>query len=374
MIFLDYASNYPVKKEVLDEFVRVESTYFGNANSLHTLGKRSHDFLMDIDRKMHDVLHLSDEYEIIHTSSATESNNMVIKGLYESHGGYSSCFFSSEFEHSSVNSTLAYLKDKGCEIALIKTKPDGKIDTEDLKSKLEKAPLLTCLSKVESEAGAIQDEKEVLSLLHKKEDSYLLLDVTQAMGKFPIDFENQDFVSFAPHKFGGIIGSGVLIKKKSIPLIPLLHGGKSLSLYRSSTPTIGLIASTYVALKLALEAREENYHIVKERQNQILQGIKEFKDIQINSNLENPYILNLSFGNENAQKIVSYLSEKGICVSQKSACSILNTPSKVINSIYHDKKRALSSFRISLSDKVTKEDIAALITCLGEYENGRYRR
>ncbi len=371
MIFLDYASNYPVRKEVLDEFVRVESTYFGNANSLHSLGKKSHDFLLDIDCKMHELLHLGDEYEIIHTSSATESNNMVIKGLYESHGGYSSTFFSSEFEHSSVNSTLAYLKDKGCEVTLIKTLPTGKIDVDDFKDKLEKVPLLTCLSKVESEAGAIQDEKEVLSLLHQREDSYLLLDATQAMGKFPIDFQDQDFVSFAPHKFGGIIGTGILIKKKSIPLIPLLHGGKSLSLYRSSTPTIGLVASTYVALKLALEKEEENYLIVKERQKQILEGIKDFKDVRINSNLENPYILNLSIGNENAQKIVSYLSDRGICVSQKSACSIINTPSKVINSIYHDKKRALSSFRISLSEMVTKEEISALITCLGEYENGR---
>ncbi len=371
MIFLDYASNYPVRKEVLDEFVRVESTYFGNANSLHPLGKESLDFLLDIDKKMHELLHLTDEYEIIYTSSATESNNMVIKGLYESHGGYSTTFFSSEFEHSSVNSTLAYLKDKGCEVVLIKTKSDGKIDIDDLKSKLDKGPLLTCLSKVESEAGAIQNEREVLSLLHEREDSYLLLDATQAMGKFPLDFRDQDFVSFAPHKFGGIIGTGVLIKRKSIPLIPLHHGGKSLSIYRSSTPAVGLIASTYVALKLALEKQEENYRIVKERQEQILEGIKDFKDIQINSNLKNPYILNLSFGNENAQKIVSYLSLQGICVSQKSACSILNTPSKVINSIYHDKKRALSSFRISLSEKVTKEEIASLITCLGEYENGR---
>ncbi len=120
MIYLDYASNHPVRKEVLDEFVKIESTYEGNCNSIHGLGRESLAFFHEIDDRMYHLLNLDkEEYEVIYTSSASESNNMVIKGLFESYTGYSTNVLSSPFEHSSVNAALAYLKDKGADVLLL---------------------------------------------------------------------------------------------------------------------------------------------------------------------------------------------------------------------------------------------------------------
>jgi cysteine desulfurase len=371
MIFLDYASNYPVKKEVLDSFVKAESIYFGNANSLHPLGKESFEHLSYLYQEIKKILSIDEDHEIEITSSATESNNMVIKGLYESHYGYSGYFLSSEFEHSSVNSCLAYLKDKGARVDMVKTGATGKMDIGDLKIKCKDKPLLTCLTMVESEVGTIQDYHEVADIVHQNEDSYLLLDATQAVGKMKVDFNKADFTSFAPHKFGGIIGTGVLVRKKGVSLTPLIHGGKSFSIYRSSTPSIGLAESVYTALKIAYENMEENHRIVNERMNLLVSLLKENKHIQINSFLENPYIVNISYKDEKAMNVVNFLSSRGVCVSQKSACSIVNTPSKVINAIYHDKKRAMSSFRISLSESVSEEEIRRFIEILGEYQHAR---
>ena len=71
-------------------------------------------------------------------------------------------------------------------------------------------------------------------------------------------------------------------------------------------------------------------------------------------------------------ELIEYLNKKGICVSQKSACSIKNTPSKIIYSIYKDKKRALESFRISISDLTKKEEIDVLIESIKELiKNGK---
>ena len=67
-----------------------------------------------------------------------------------------------------------------------------------------------------------------------------------------------------------------------------------------------------------------------------------------------------------AEVMLKALADKGICVSQKSACSIPNTPSKAIMAIYNDKNRALSSFRISLSYQTTKGEIEELANAIKE--------
>lgn len=367
MIYLDYAANHPVRKEVLEEFIKVEERYYGNANSLHNLGKESLSFFEEMNSKFFKLLKLDpNKYEIIYTSSATESNNMVIKGIYSSYGGYSNLFLSSQFEHSSINSPLAYLKDLGANISLINTDKNGKCSIEDLKEKLKNKPILTCLCAVESEVGTIQDYKDFQKEINKS-DGFLLLDATQAIGKINFEFNGYDFISFAPHKYGGIIGTGILIKRKDIVLTPLHHGGKSISLYRSSTPALGLIASSIKATEIALKEQEGNFNKVKELSDYLVNELKKIDNIRINSFLENPYIINISIKGKKAYESVEYLNKNGICVSQKSACSLINTPSKVINAIYHDKQRAMESFRISISELTKLDEIKTLIKTLGEY-------
>lgn len=367
MIYLDYTANYPVKKEVLEAFCNEETKFYGNANSLHQAGSLAKEEYLRLLDNITSLLGLDKEkQEVILTSSATESNNMVIKGLFEAYSGTSSTFLSSEMEHSSVNGTLAYLKDKGANVELIKTDRNGQMDFSDFEKKASTHPLLTCLTCCESETGTIQDYLRFQRYIRENDLGFLLLDATQAIGKIPLALKDVDFVSFAPHKFGGLLGSGILIKRRDVVLTPLLHGGKSISLYRSSTPCLGLLASVECALRLALSSQEENFKKVSKLRDRFLKGIEKNKKILVNSFLENPYIINISYDGKKASSVVEYLSSCSICVSQKSACSITATPSKVINSIYHDRKRASESFRISLSDLTTEEEIDTLIKRLEE--------
>ena len=119
----------------------------------------------------------------------------------------------------------------------------------DLKKRLTKDTLLVSAALVESEVGTIQDYKGIQETISCYPNTFYLCDATQAIGKIPVDLNGLDFVSFAPHKFGGIIGTGVLIKKKKTVLTPLIHGGKSVSIYRSSTFPLGLAASVEKALR-----------------------------------------------------------------------------------------------------------------------------
>ena len=115
---------------------------------------------------------------------------------------------------------------------------------------------------------------------------------------------------------------------------------------------------------------EDNYNYVKNINEYFLNNIKNLKGLLINS-FSNPYIINISLINIPSYKAIEYFNSKEICISQKSACSIKNTPSKIIYSIYKDKKRASTSFRISLSELVKKEEIDEVIKCIKELINER---
>ena len=371
MIYLDNASNVKSKKEVLDLFIKIESMGLSNANSLHQGGKEAFDIVSDYQNKIYELLNISkDEYDIIHTSSGTESNNLAIKGYANSHSGFGRHILVSPLEHSSVNATLGYLKDNNFEIEFIPVNNKGQIDIAALNSLIRKDTILVIINLVDSEAGFIQDYKEISCLCHKKGVT-LFMDIVQGFGKFDINYHDLDMFSISPHKFGGLLGTGLLIKRKDIILTPLIHGGKSLNIYRSGSIPISLIASTYKAIEIALSNRENNYKNISNLRDYLFNYLKNNKNILINSPDNNPYIINLSINGYKGNEVVNYLSDKGIYVSQKAACNITSTPSKVIMSVYNDKKRAYSSFRISLNEDNTKEDIDELIRHLEELTNGK---
>ena len=365
MIYFDYAANYPTKKEVLDALCETELNYFGNYNSSHNEGKRSKEKFIELDSKIKKDLEIPNDFEIIYTSSATESNNLAIKGIASCYSGFGKKILVSELEHSSVNGTLGYLKDIGFNIEFFKTLDNGEIDFNDLKNKLTDDCILVCMIYVDGETGFIHDYKKVYNLVKDTKNAHFLLDATQGIGKFDLDFNYTELVSFTPHKFGGIIGSGCLVKKKSTILTPLIQGGESSSIYRSGSVPLGIIASTQKAIEIAIKNKEVNYNKTKEISDYILSEIFQIKKIRVNS-FNNPYIINLSIENKRGNDSVEFLNNLGICVSQKSACSIKNTPSKIIMSIYKDKKRASSSFRISLCELSTLDEAKELVKALKE--------
>ncbi len=372
MPYFDYAANYPLREEVLATFAKVESERFGNANSLHEEGKKSLALIEEASKKILSLFSLSeDEYEVVYTSGATESNNLAIKGVYRSYEGNGKRIIASEFEHSSVNATLSSLLNGGAEIELFKSCPNGKIDLNDLSAKATSNTILTCLSYVEDELGAIQPVFEAQKIIRERTAGFLLVDATQAIGKIPCKFGSFDLISFSPHKFGGIIGTGILLKRKEIVLSPLMNGGSSVSIYRSGTPPTGLIVSTAKALELALAEQKENFERTSKLRDLLLASIPADKRIRINSFLENPFVVNLSIEGMKGAEIVKRLDEKGFEVSHKAACSIGNTPSKAIMSVYHDKNRAKSSFRISLCSLSKEEEVLSLAAAIKEIIYGK---
>lgn len=361
-IYLDYAANTPVDKEVLDTFNEATLKYFANPNSTHSLGVETNKKIEEETSRIMQMFkieaNLNDDMEIIYTSGSSESNNLALKGVAQTYKENGKHIISTFLEHSSVSSPLTYLKEQGYEIDIVNITRDGKIDIEHLKSLLRNDTILVSVCYVDSEVGTVQPIHEIAEILKQYPNCFLHLDCTQAVGKVQMNLEDVDLISFAPHKFNGLNGFGALLKRKDIALEPLINGGASTTIYRSGTPVIGQICALDKALQITFDNFEQRYKYVKSLNKKLRQAFAKYKNVKINTIFgENPFILNLSVLGTKAIELKNKLEEYGICVSIKSACTVTITPSRIVLSMTHDRKRALASWRISLSHLVTEEEI-----------------
>jgi cysteine desulfurase len=301
---------------------------------------------------------LSKNMELIYTSGASESNNLAIKGIARTYRENGKHIITTFLEHSSVSSPLTNLKEQGYEIDLLEIDSKGKVNIDSLKELLRKDTILVSICYVDSELGSIQPIEQIAEILKDYPNCYLHVDCTQAIGKIKVDLKNVDLISFAPHKFYGLNGFGGLLKRKDIVLEPLIHGGASTSIYRSGTPVAGQIVAMEKALQIAFDQLEDRYKYVANLNKYLLEKLKQYSNVQINTpNEENPFILNLGIKGVTAVDFKNKLEEYGVCISIKSACSVVISPSRPVMAITHDRKRALSSWRISLSHLTTMEEI-----------------
>lgn len=370
-IYLDYAANTPVDKQVLDVFNENTLKYFANPNSTHNLGKEANKKIEETTKNIMELLHkntkLDEDTEIIYTSGSSESNNLAIKGIAQTYKENWKHIISTFLEHSSVSSPLTYLKEQGYEIDIVNIKNDGTIDLEHLKSLLRKDTIFVSVCYVDSEVGTVQPIQEIANILKDYPNCFLHVDSTQAIGKINVDFSGVDLISFAPHKFNGLNGFGALLKKKDIVLEPLINGGASTSLYRSGTPVIGQICALEKALELTFENFDERYKYVSKLNQKLRDGLSRYKDVSINTiSNENPFILNISVNGTKAVEFKNKLEEYGVCVSIKSACTVTITPSRIVMSMTHDRKRTFASWRISLSHLVEEEEIDRFLEIFDE--------
>ena len=361
MIYLDYSATTPTSDEVLDTFVKVSKNFIGNPNSLHKLGTSSRELIDASTKQIADILGVNPK-EIIYTSGASESNNMAIKGIclqYQNRGKH---IITTNFEHSSIYGPISYLQTLGFEVDFVKTDENGIVDLDNLKDLLRDDTILVSVTAVNSEIGIIEPIEEIGKLLKDYPKCFFHCDITQIVGKKEIDLENVDLASFSAHKIFGIKGIGCLIKKEKINLVPLLHGGKSTTIYRSGTPQVALIASLAKALRLAYVDIDKHYEYVSKLNNKIKSSLVDYSNIHINSNDKClPYILNLSVIGIKPETMLHALEENDIYISTQTACSSGGDYSKAVYSLTGDKDIASSSVRISISYVTREEEIDIFI-------------
>ena len=361
MIYLDYSANTPVDTRVLEQFCAVERRCIGNANSHHQAGSAAKAEIDAATIKIASLLGVQPA-EIIYTSGASEANNFALKGLARLSRHVGRHIISTPLEHSSVSGTLTALQEQGYEIDLLDVKQDGTVDLEHLKDLLRPDTICVAITLVDSELGVVQPVQEIAAILKAYPHCHLHVDATQAVGKIPVSFEGVDTMSLTAHKFYGLNGIGLLIKRRNLALEPLIHGGESTTIYRSGTPTVALASSLACALDLAVTDLPGRVGHVAKLNAELRAALSTYPLVRINSPEHAiPHVLNLSVRNVKGTVFQRELDAKGVCISVKSACSSDGLPSRAVFAVSRDRRNALSSWRISLSHLTTEDEIKAFL-------------
>ena len=361
MIYLDYSANTPVDARVLEQFCAVEHRCIGNANSHHQAGSAAKAEIDAATIKIASLLGVQPA-EIIYTSGASEANNFALKGLARLTRHTGRHIISTPLEHSSVSGTLTALQEQGYEIDLLDVKQDGTVDLEHLKDLLRPDTICVAITLVDSELGVVQPVQEIAAILKAYPHCHLHVDATQAVGKIPVSFEGVDTMSLTAHKFYGLNGIGLLIKRRNLALEPLIHGGESTTIYRSGTPTVALASSLACALDLAVTDLPGRVGHVAKLNAELRAALSTYPLVRINSPEHAiPHVLNLSVRNVKGTVFQRELDAKGVCISVKSACSSDGLPSRAVFAVSRDRRNALSSWRISLSHLTTEDEIKAFL-------------
>ncbi len=365
MIYLDYSASTPIDQRVVEKWVSVEQTYFANANSDHALGRESKRVNDESIRIIADFFNVLPK-EVIITSSAVESNNLAIKGLalkfpQKKH------IITSALEHASLIGALSYLAASDYEVESVDLDEQGRYDLDQLETMIRPDTLLVSLIGVDSETGIRQPIEAAGKLCHAHQVIFHS-DITQLVGKGHFDLTDIDLATASAHKVYGPKGVAVLIKKASVPLVPLLHGGHSFTPYRSSTPQNGLAAAMAEAFRLSEVEFEARLAKVTQLNAYLKLQLQALEAIHINSNASSiPHLFNLSILGSKPESGLQYFSDHGLCFSSKSACSGQEELSNSVYAITHDMALASSSYRISLSHLTTFEELDVLVSVMKAY-------
>ena len=364
MIYLDNHSTTPMDPRVLEAMIPFLTTQFGNAASTHHAYGREAEKAVEKSRAQVAALIGADPDEIIFTGSATESNNLALKGTAEVFQEKGRHFITQVTEHKSVLEALKEIEKKAFQGTWLKVDQTGRIEIEDLKKAAGPGTILISIMFANNEIGTIQPI-EAIGKFAKERGIFFHVDAAQAAGKIPIDVEKLglDLLSFSAHKMYGPKGIAALYLRKKNPRVrihPLFHGGGQEKNLRSGTLNVPGIVGFGKACALAQAEMEKDAQRIRMLKDRLFQQLeKGLGGVFLNGGLEHRlnHNLNISFAGVDTQSLLEGLTEK-IAVSTGSACTTeIPEPSYVLKALGIPEERIHTSIRFGLGKFTTEGEI-----------------
>lgn len=347
-----------------------------------------------------------DNWDVIFTSGATESNSLAIRSAIENYRAQTFIkphIIASSIEHKSIIDLLKHLEHKNaCEYTLVEPDIYGQVQAIDVINAFQYNTILVTIMWANNEIGTIND---VLAIANecRTRNAMFHTDATQIFGKYHLPIQQPiDAVSISFHKLYGPPGVGALIVHKRMKISSQIVGSQENGL-RGGTENVPGIAGAMAALKYnfytpVLEnvtRAQKNAHVAMLRQR-IVDKLSEVYPIVPYSlqfavrSADDMYPVELvilgGFGEDNIPNLPNTLSLSFTChtdrpfcniklkndlalekihISIGSACNTSKTgPSHVLTGIMAPYEVACGTVRISIGDTNTVDDIDKLVEAL----------
>jgi cysteine desulfurase len=363
-VYFDNNATTPIASEIREN-ISVWLEAWGNPSSIHWAGRAPKNILRESHQRLAQGFNVH-PLEIIFTSGGSESNNTILKTIFdvETQKNKKPFFITTTIEHPSVLKTLQHLESLGARLEVINISREGDFDWVTFEKLLLEKPSLVSVMYANNETGLILPIKKITEMAQAA-GALVHTDAVQAMGKIPLDLQDLgvDYASFSAHKFYALKGTGILYCRRGSPLKPLILGGAQERFRRGGTENVlGLFAINEMAKNL--ETVLEKGETVRQLRDHFEKRLLEISGVSV-THKEGHRLANTSsvvIEGTDGETLLMSLDLKGFAVSTGAACSSGNPePSPVLLAIGLSREEAQSSLRVSLGWQNTLEEVNALV-------------
>ncbi len=374
LIYMDHAATTAVDPRVVEAMLPYFTEKYGNASSLHTPGRETHQAIEDARRNVADILAASPR-EIIFTSCGTESDNLAIRGVAFASRHKGNHIITSSIEHHAVGHTCEQLeREFGFAVTYLPVDQLGQVDPDDVGRAITDKTILISIMYANNEVGTIQPIADI-GRIARSHNIPFHTDAVQAGGALDlsVDALNVDLLSLSAHKFYGPKGIGVLYQRQGTPLLPMQTGGAHERKRRAGTENVPYIVGLAMALKLAQEHRQENNKRISALRDRLITGVLEtVPDSHLTGHPTDrlPNSASFVFGGLEGESVLLTLDLKGVAASSGSACTSGSAePSHVLVALGLPTALCQGSLRLTLGNDNTEDDIDYVLSILPSIVN-----
>jgi cysteine desulfurase len=359
-VYLDYAGFSPVDPRV----VAVMRPFFeggvGNPNAQHSLGLEARSSL-DGARAKVARLFAATPAGVIFTASATEANNLAIKGLAQRATGRH--IVTSAIEHISLIDSCRDLEKRGWSVTYVGVDAEGRVDPEAVASALRPDTALVSIMAANNEIGTIQPTREIGRIARARGVAFHV-DAVGAAGRVPllVDDCRIDLLTLSSNDLYGPPGAGALWARASVKLAPLTVGGGQERGYRAGTENLPAIAGMGVAADLARVEVAGEAARLRELRDRLLDGllakVPDARQTGARGADRLPQNASIVVPGMKAESVLTDLDLRGIAASSGATCTAMTgEPSHVLCAIGCDRDTAESSLCFTLGRWTTASEI-----------------
>ena len=362
-IYMDNHATTPVDPRVLEAMLPYFAEKFGNAASRnHPFGWAAEEAVENARAQVASLIGAAPK-EIVFTSGATESDNLMLKGVAEASRDKGNHLIANCIEHKAVLDTCKRLEDSGFTVTFLPVQRDGRVDPESVSNAITPKTILITTMYANNEIGVINPIAEI-GRVAKEHGILFAVDAAQAVGKVSVDVEkdNIDLLAISGHKIYGPKGVGALYVRRHNPRVQLsaiLDGGGHERGIRSGTLNVPGIVGLGKACEIAQKEMAQESQRLTGLRDRLRAGLESKLDgILVNGSMEYRLAnnLNVSFANVDSEALLMGLDD--VAVSSGSACtSATLEPSYVLKSLGLDEDLAHSSIRFGLGRFNTQEEV-----------------
>ena len=362
-IYFDNHATTQVDPRVVQAMLPYFTDKFGNAASRnHAFGWAGEEAVENARAQVASLIGATAK-EIIFTSGATESDNLMIKGVAEMYREKGNHIITQAIEHKAVLDTCKRLEKDGFEVTYLPVQKDGRVDLDDVRKAITPKTILITIMYANNEIGVINPIAEI-GKIAKEHGIFFAVDGVQAVGKIPVDVQkdNIDLLAISAHKLYGPKGVGALYVRRRNPRVQLaaiIDGGGHERGMRSGTLNVPGIVGLGAACEIAQKEMPQEAERLGKLRDKLKAGLEaKLDEVFVNGSLEHrlPNNLNMSFAYVEGESLLMGIND--IAVSSGSACtSATLEPSYVLKALGVGEDLAHTSIRFGLGRFNTDEEV-----------------